>query len=77
MTPTTSSTSLFGDSPLVNVQRHRSAERSGTASSDKQFSHKNKWAVGYHSKATLGKLPKDGVKRITMGFSERIDGVMN
>ena len=33
--------------------------------------------IGTVSKATLGKLLSDGVERIIMGFSERIDTILN
>ena len=33
--------------------------------------------IGTVSKATLEKLPRDGVDRTIMGFSERIDTILN
>ena len=32
--------------------------------------------IGTVSNAALGKLPRDGVERIIMGFSERIDTIL-
>ena len=35
----------------------------------------NQTSIGTVSKATLGKLLRDGVERILMGFPERIDTI--
>ena len=37
----------------------------------------NQTNLGIVSKATLGKLLEDGVERIIMGYSERIDTTLN
>ena len=37
----------------------------------------NQTNIGTVSEATLGKLLRDGVERIIMGFSERIDTILN
>ena len=37
----------------------------------------NQWNIATVSKATLGKLLRDGMDGAPMGFSERIDNIMN
>ena len=37
----------------------------------------NQTNIGTVSKATLGKLLRDGMERIIMGFSERVDTILN
>ena len=54
-----------------------SARRSSLKRRERARAFVNQTNIGTVSKATLGKLLRDGVESIIMGFSERIDIILN